>query len=204
MEQRIGVVVCGPPSSGKSVLWHLLSKTIEPNGKSIKVHYINPKAVSREKLLGNMDRDTREWTDGILTAAARVVNRELEVHHWIVCDGEIDPDWIEALNSVLDDNRLLTLPNGERIQFGNNVNFLFETSDLRHASPATISRMGVIFLSTEELDEMKMAECYIKNLCSTEELRDDIISWTKKILARSLGWIDKHPQSGIDTFFSQK
>ena len=92
---------------------------------------MNPKAVPRDQLLGKMDVDTREWTDGILTGAARQVNRELDTHHWIICDGEIDPDWIEALNSVLDDNRLLTLPNGERIQFGKNVNFLFETSDLR-------------------------------------------------------------------------
>jgi hypothetical protein len=64
----------------------------------------------------------------------------------VVCDGDIDPEWIEALNSVLDDNRLLTLPSGWRIQFGNNVNFIFETHSLEHASPATVSRMGIILL----------------------------------------------------------
>lgn len=67
----------------------------------------------------------------------------------MVCDGDIDPEWIEALNSVLDDNRLLTLPSGWRIQFGSNVNFIFETHSLEHASPATVSRMGVILLRYE-------------------------------------------------------
>ena len=66
----------------------------------------------------------------------------LDITSWIVCDGDIDPEWVESLNSVLDDNRLLTLPSGWRIKFGANVNFIFETHDLSYASPATISRMG--------------------------------------------------------------
>ena len=99
------------------------------------------------QLLGHIDIDTREWTDGVLTYSARqVVKEPTSVQSWIICDGDIDPEWIESLNSVLDDNRLLTMPSGERIQFGPNVNFLFESHDLSCASPATISRMGMIFL----------------------------------------------------------
>ena len=55
---------------------------------------------------GHTDADTREWTDGVLTAAARAVAKQpLEQRSWIVCDGDVDPEWIESLNSVLDDNR---------------------------------------------------------------------------------------------------
>lgn len=70
----------------------------------------------------------------------QAVDEPDEVNTWIVCDGDIDPEWVESLNSVLDDNRLLTLPSGWRIQFGPNVNFIFETHDLSFASPATVSR----------------------------------------------------------------
>ena len=90
-----------------------------------------------------------------MTEAARVAARESTMQ-WVVCDGDIDPEWIEALNSVLDDNRLLTLPTGERISFGRNVNFIFETNDLQYASPATISRMGMILLSNEDLPYNKV------------------------------------------------
>ena len=78
---------------------------------------MNPKSMPREQLLGHMDMDTREWFDGVLTASARKVVREPpDVKSWIICDGDIDPEWVESLNSVLDDNRpLLTMPSGERI-----------------------------------------------------------------------------------------
>ena len=86
----------------------------------------------------------REWSDGVLTACARkVAAAPLEQRSWIVCDGDIDPEWIEALNSVLDDNRLLTMPNGERVQFAANVNFIFECHSLAFASPATVSRCAL-------------------------------------------------------------
>ncbi|KAH9389538.1 Cytoplasmic dynein 2 heavy chain 1 [Tyrophagus putrescentiae] len=72
---------------------------------------------------------------------------------WLIFDGDIDPDWVEALNSVLDDNRVLTLPSGERIDFDlGRTRILFETTSLANASPATISRLGVVSVdSTPEV-----------------------------------------------------
>ena len=81
--------------------------------------------MERERLLGHIDMDTREWYDGVITNAARAILQEpLETQSWVICDGDVDPEWIESLNSVLDDNRLLTMPNGDRIQFDPNVNFV--------------------------------------------------------------------------------
>lgn len=79
-------------------------------------------------------------------------------------DGDVDPEWIESLNSVLDDNRLLTLPSGWRIQFGPNIHFLFETHDLTHASPATISRMGIIFLRLDSSTLSKSSNRFDQDL----------------------------------------
>lgn len=49
------------------------------------------------------------------------VRGELQKRQWIIFDGDVDPEWVENLNSVLDDNKLLTLPNGERLSLPPNV-----------------------------------------------------------------------------------
>ncbi|KPI88248.1 putative dynein heavy chain [Leptomonas seymouri] len=153
LRQRMGVVLVGPSGSGKSTLMRVLRRAVQRLGKKVPLYVVNPKALPRDQLLGHMDPDTREWFDGVLTdAAKKVVKEEPSVHSWVFCDGDIDPEWIESLNSVLDDNKLLTMPNGVRVQFGDNVNFLFETHSLEHASPATVSRMGIIYLSEEDVD----------------------------------------------------
>ena len=153
LNQRMGVVLVGPSGSGKSTLLKILRKAMQKLGVTVPLYVMNPKAMPRNQLLGHMDMDTREWFDGVLTEAAKkVVREDNKTRSWIFCDGDIDPEWVESLNSVLDDNKLLTMPNGVRIQFGGNVNFVFETHTLQYASPATVSRMGMIFLSEEDVD----------------------------------------------------
>lgn len=146
--QRMGVAIVGGSASGKSTLWKLLEQALRIAKQDLVVYTMHPKACPRQILLGSLDMDTREWRDGILTRAARLSIKEpLTTRTWILCDGDIDPEWVESLNSVLDDNRLLTIPNGERVQFNANINFIFETDSLQFASPATVSRLAMLFCS---------------------------------------------------------
>ncbi|XP_069615312.1 cytoplasmic dynein 2 heavy chain 1 [Ranitomeya imitator] len=198
LRQRMGVVIVGPSGAGKSTLWRMLRAALGKTGKIVKQYTMNPKAMPRHQLLGHIDMDTREWSDGVLTNSARQVVREpQEISSWIICDGDIDPEWIESLNSVLDDNRLLTMPSGERIQFGPNVNFVFETHDLSSASPATISRMGMIFLSDENTDLNSLIRSWLRG--RPEAHRHNLESWIGDYFEKALNWVLKQNDFVVET-----
>jgi dynein heavy chain 2, cytosolic len=175
--QRMGVVLVGPSGCGKTAIWKLLKHAYSKLNQQVVVHIINPKSMPRSLLLGQMNHDTGEYTYGVLTKCAREVEKEpSNVKCWIICDGDVDPEWIEALNSVLDDNRLLTMQNGERINFGSNVNFIFETDSLKFASPATISRMGIIYMNQEDLDIKSIINSWCKRFKSKNEKNTSVAS----------------------------
>lgn len=149
-------MMVGPSGSGKSTAWKVLLKALERfEGIEGVAHVIDPKAISKETLYGVLDPNTREWTDGLFTHILRKiidnVRGEINKRQWIIFDGDVDPEWVENLNSVLDDNKLLTLPNGERLSLPPNVRIMFEVQDLKYATLATVSRCGMVWFSEDVL-----------------------------------------------------
>jgi dynein heavy chain 1 len=127
-----------------------------------------------------MDPNTREWTDGLFTHVLRKiidnVRGELDKRQWIIFDGDVDPEWVENLNSVLDDNKLLTLPNGERLSIPPNVRIMFEVQDLKYATLATVSRCGMVWFSSDVLSDDMVCENFLLRLKNVplEEGDDDV------------------------------
>ena len=151
-----GVILVGPSGCGKTSLWSTVLKTICTiiDSKS-NFTIIDGKLLSTNTLFGHWDSVTNEWFDGIIPGLFRTLSQSENLRnysHWIIFDGDIDPDWIENLNSVLDDNRILTLPNGERLALPDNVRLVFETTTLNNATLATISRCGVFWLNDTIVD----------------------------------------------------
>ncbi|MEW5308429.1 MAG: hypothetical protein WDW38_000392 [Sanguina aurantia] len=155
MMTRHTTMVVGQTGGGKTVILNTLARSQTKLGKKTTLFTINPKALSVAELYGVLDPDTRDWTDGLLSNIFREINKPLagdkDEGRYLVFDGDVDAVWVENMNSVMDDNRLLTLPNGERIRLQNHCKLLFEVFDLQYASPATISRCGMVYVDSRNL-----------------------------------------------------
>ncbi|XP_064612357.1 LOW QUALITY PROTEIN: dynein axonemal heavy chain 10-like [Liolophura sinensis] len=153
MLTRHTTMIVGPTGGGKTVVINTLAQAQTRLGIATKMWTLNPKDRSVIELYGILDPVTRDWTDGLLSNIFREINKPTDKNEkkYIVFDGDVDALWVENMNSVMDDNRLLTLANGERIRLQKHCALLFEVGDLQYASPATVSRCGMVYVDPKNL-----------------------------------------------------
>jgi dynein heavy chain 1 len=189
LDQRHGVMLVGPSGSGKSSAWKTLLSALElADGIKGDAHIIDPKSISKETLYGKLDPTTLEWTDGVFTKLLREVLADrrgggADRRHWLVFDGDVDPEWAENLNSVLDDNKILTLPSGERLEVPPSVRILLEVDSLRYTTLATISRCGMVWFSEGAVTVSMMLSHALAAVDPPQELLEE---WAPQFTAGSL------------------
>ncbi|CEM09924.1 unnamed protein product [Vitrella brassicaformis CCMP3155] len=155
---RHGLMLVGKTISGKSAVMDCLATSLGAiaDGQSdvflpCEIHKINPKSITQGQLYGEFDENTHEWADGVLALTVRyAAGAEPSKRQWIVLDGPVDAVWIENMNTVLDDNKKLCLNSGEIIKLSPVTTMMFEVEDLAAASPATVSRCGMVLLEPEQ------------------------------------------------------
>ena len=154
---RHSLMIVGAAMSMKTTVFRTLQhgmNNVKDKSKfeDVLTFALNPKSITIDQIYGNFDLVSREWVEGIgatLVRKAAQMDSDPELkpkRKWIMFDGPVDAIWIENMNTVMDDNKKLCLTSGEIIKLTNTMTMVFEPEDLNAASPAIVSRNGMVLM----------------------------------------------------------
>ena len=167
---RHGLMLVGQTFSGKSKVISTLQMAISsvkdnPNFANVQKITLNPKSITTNQLYGRWIAESHQWYDGVISTTFRhFTGDKSDDKKWVVFDGPVDSKWIENMNTVLDDNKMLCLTSGETIKLTETMTMMFEVEDLKEASPATVSRCGMVFLEPHRLGWEVLVQSYAASL----------------------------------------
>ena len=202
---RHGIMLVGKPFAGKSTAIRMLAQSVSalhgvdaaaPGVAVVDVQYMNPKSVTVDELYG-AENAAGEWVQGVVPIVMADMVREWQSDRhwkWMVFDGPVDAVWIENMNTVLDDNKKLCLASGEQIKLCPGMSMMFEVADLSQASPATVSRCGMVYMEPIGLGVVSLLTSWLSGLRSgpltgvVDQLQT-LCSW---LVYPTLAWQQQH------------
>tara|TARA_B110000208_G_scaffold3481_2_gene4695 strand:- start:71 stop:7927 length:7857 start_codon:yes stop_codon:yes gene_type:complete len=214
---RHGMMVVGQSGSGKSTAQEILARALTELHDAGEIDkaglyqvcqqfILNPKSISAGTLYGEFNALSGEWRDGLVPYLVRTAATDIATdgpkRKWVCFDGPVDAVWIENMNTVLDDNKTLCLANSERIRIPGIMHMMFEVADLKVASPATVSRCGMVYMEQVHigLDALLTtwlrgeADVYAPQLPS---MNDYLLEWTREFVPPAIRYATKRCQQPI-------
>ena len=188
IQVRHGLMIVGPTGGGKTSNYRVLQQAITILAKQkvgdftpVHTHVINPKSVTMGQLYGDTN-EAKEWMDGVLAYVVRECCRDQSPEkHWVMFDGPVDALWIESMNTVLDDNKKLCLSSGQILVLTPYMTMMFEVEDLAVASPATVSRCGMVYMEPVSLGIQPVIDSWFQTLPESLSRKEGLIEKLREL-----------------------
>jgi dynein heavy chain len=171
LQVRHGLMLVGPAGGGKTSNYTILREAIsaladDKNYLKTQSFVINPKSIRHAEIYSEQDTGTGEWYFGVLPLIINECKRDTsgKKKYWIIFDGPVDAMWIEDMNSVLDDSKKLCLASSDIILLNEYITIMFEVEDLIVASPATVSRCGMVYMEPSAVGLIPLVTCWADKL----------------------------------------
>jgi dynein heavy chain len=178
LDVRHSVMLLGPTGCAKTTIWKTLQAcwNLDKPKKVCVAETVNPKSVTGDELYGYMTL-AKDWKDGVLSIIMRGMSKnfpdqnfhDYQTYKWVVLDGDIDAVWIESMNTVMDDNKVLTLVSNERVPLSAAMRMVFEINSLKNATPATVSRAGILFINESDIGWRPFMETWVQQRTNQTE-----------------------------------
>eukprot|EP00929_Paragymnodinium_shiwhaense_P104537 TRINITY_DN6904_c0_g1_i1.p1 TRINITY_DN6904_c0_g1~~TRINITY_DN6904_c0_g1_i1.p1 ORF type:complete len:2672 (+),score=812.80 TRINITY_DN6904_c0_g1_i1:23-8017(+) len=200
---RHSCMLVGLPFSGKTTALKCLQESLTDLAKEGVMHpgcivhqaRLNPKSIPANCLYGTFDEVSKEWADGIVAVLFREFGRnQTDERKWLVFDGPVDAVWIENMNTVMDENKKLCLNSGEIIAMSSNMRTIIEANDVAEASPATISRNGMVYFEPHLMGYQPLIDkVFTKELpeAMQEDEKAEVVGMTNWVIPHTLEYIRK-------------
>ncbi|XP_044146080.1 dynein axonemal heavy chain 5-like isoform X2 [Bufo gargarizans] len=160
-----GVIVAGPPASGKSscisiliqALNHIQVSSGEASHKIVKIH---PLSVDNRTLMFGGLNASNMWQDGVISYSWKKAVRN-HCNTWLWFDGALNGSWADNFNSVLGPETVLQLINGDYLELPENLKLIFETTGLQKASPATLTKAVILYIENEAVGWRPLSKIWL-------------------------------------------
>ncbi|KAL6447918.1 hypothetical protein ACFW04_000175 [Cataglyphis niger] len=159
MYVRRGLILISDPLGGKTEILHTLAETLSllqdqgnKIGAAVKLETIMPEVVDNDMLFGYFCDKSGVWKDGLCTSIFRRFTEDTSTDRkWLVFDGTLSGTWLENLNTIFDESKMLYLTSGERLPVTESMSVIFETTSTIEISPSLISRCGIIYIDSHSI-----------------------------------------------------
>ncbi|CAK9814005.1 Dynein axonemal heavy chain 7 [Anthophora quadrimaculata] len=193
------LVLVGDPFVGKTEILNVLQLVLSSLykkgikfGVNVKLETIVPNTIDADQLFGYLDVKSKVWKDGMYSKVFRsFLENDSSDKKWIVFDGPLNNTWIENLYTVLDTNKVLHLPSGEKLHMTNSISIIFETMNMEDVSPAILSNCGIVYIESSSIDWRSYAKAHFSknNIYNEYEEIYVLFIWA---MNASLQFIEKH------------